>query len=67
MEKDFENGCIKLHFYPNSNTVVFAPGEYIISRASSKDNFVAWQDIHRFNINTTNAMPKDLFIDFTVE
>lgn len=67
MEKDFENGCIKLHFYPNSNTVVFSPGEYIISRASSKDNFVLWQDIHRFNINTTNAMPKDLFIDFTVE
>jgi hypothetical protein len=67
MVQDYENGTIVLKYIPTQNTVIFGLGEYVITRASNKDDFSTWENIYRFSLDNTSSMPKEIFIDFTVE
>ena len=40
-------------------------GKYVLSRASSKDNFKSWNEIMRFTLNKETK--KEIWKDFTIE
>ena len=63
----WEEGVIKLYLdYIDKNSTFTVTGNFIILRASSKDNFKSWLEIRRFRL--VNAIPnKNIFYDYTVE
>ena len=70
-----EDACISLYFYPSNNendreSNVVINGNFLLSRASSIDNFKSWQEIYRFsyaNVSFLNKSSILLWEDFTVQ
>ena len=66
-ENNFENGYIRLFFNNNGNNFKSAGGGFIISRASSEDNYATWYDVMRFTLaGSDTSLPEELFKDFSV-
>lgn len=64
-ENDFEEGRIKLDLSFNSNKDNIS-GNYLISRMSSKNNFMTWDEIERINLSSQKINKITLY-DYTVE
>lgn len=60
---NYDNGYIDINmkYYNNSPMT----GKYVLSRASSKDNFKSWNEIMRFTLNKETK--KEIWKDFTIE
>ena len=62
-----ENGCVNLHFKKsNGNIATLQAGDYIVTRASSKDDFNNWIQLTKIIVSNDIENPM-LFIDYTVE
>lgn len=59
----YDNGYISVNF--KSNGSIYLSGQYVLSRASSKDNFKSWNEIMRFTLN--EELNKEIWRDFTIE
>lgn len=60
---NYDNGYIDISIrHYNSSPMT---GKYVLSRASSKDNFKSWNEIMRFSINGETS--KEIWKDFTIE
>lgn len=60
----FDDGYIQLQMIPKDTK--YYSGDFVISRASSKDNYETWDEICKFSLD--KQFPnKQLFKDFTVE
>lgn len=64
---DQDNGCVDLYFKKsNGDTALMQAGDYIITRASDKDNFNHWTQLTKIIISNDLQNPK-FFTDYTVE
>lgn len=64
---DYENGCVDLHFKNLNNTIAsLEAGDYIITRASNKDNFNHWTQLTKIVISNDIENPT-LLKDYSVE
>ena len=63
---DEENAYINL-FIESAGTKDSVNGKFIISRASSKDNYKSWYEITRFVMNSESPTKQLVFKDFTIE
>lgn len=61
---NYDNGYIDIELQSN-NSSKNLNGKFILSRASSKDNFISWNEIMRFTI--TGMTKKEIWKDFTIE
>lgn len=68
MENDFDNGLIKLLYKPENKNIEnpsVTNGNFIISRASSKDGYDTWIDLYQFTeIDKKKPL---IYTDYTVE
>lgn len=70
-----EDACISLYFYPSNNALnkednIVINGNFLLTRASSADDFRTWQEIYRFsyaNVSFLNKSSILLWEDFTVQ
>ena len=58
-----DNGYIDINMKHYNNSPM--TGKYVLSRASSKDNFKSWNEIMRFTLNKETK--KEIWKDFTIE
>lgn len=67
-ENDYENGCVNLKAVLNESEEDFVENRgFIISRASSKDNFEIWTDLFKFTVSSYTNFPEEIGKDFTTE
>lgn len=67
-ENNFENGYIRLYSDMGTNILKASGGGFVISRASSKDNFATWYDLMKFTLAGSDIrLPNEFFKDFSVE
>lgn len=69
-EMNYDDGCIQLFLCPVGVDRIKINGSFILSRASSLDNFTTWNEIYRFNyINKSFEANKSILLweDFTVQ
>ena len=73
-EMNYDDGCVGIYLHPYSNrfdqTEVLIDGSFVLSRASSLDNFTTWNEIYRFQYgNTLFSTNKAILLwkDFTVQ
>lgn len=72
-ELNYDDGCVGLYFYPLSNKTgedVLINGSFVLSRASSLDNFTSWDEVYRFSYTNVNFLGNTsllLWEDFTVQ
>lgn len=71
-ELDKENGCIDLLLKPNSNFNSMIKYKFLISRASSKNNYSTWEPIMKDNSKSFNVSISDtpnfrIWTDYTLE
>ena len=64
-ENDFDNGCVKVNL--RTDKPVTMNGGFVVSRASSKDNYETWYDVMKFTLLDQAALPSVLWTDYTVE
>ena len=62
---DYDNGRILLSLKAKEN--VSLQGGFLVSRASSLDNFSSWNEVMKFTLMTFESLPENLWIDYTVE
>lgn len=60
---NYDNGYIDINMKHFNNSLMI--GKYVLSRASSKDNFKSWNEIMRFTLNRETK--KEIWKDFTIE
>ena len=60
---NYDNGYIDINMKHYNNSLM--TGKYVLSRASSKDNFKSWNEIMRFTLNKETK--KEIWKDFTIE
>ena len=60
---NYDNGYIDINMKHFNNSLM--TGKYVLSRASSKDNFKSWNEIMRFTLNRETK--KEIWKDFTIE
>lgn len=60
---NYDNGYIDINMKHYNNSLMI--GKYVLSRASSKDNFKSWNEIMRFTLNRETK--KEIWKDFTIE
>ena len=60
---NYDNGYIDINMKHFNNSLM--TGKYVLSRASSKDNFKRWNEIMRFTLNRETK--KEIWKDFTIE
>lgn len=60
---NYDNGYIDINMKHFNNSLM--TGKYVLSRASSKDNFKSWNEIMRFTLNKETK--KEIWKDFTIE
>ena len=60
---NYDNGYIDINMKHYNNSPM--TGKYVLSRASSKDNFKSWNEIMRFTLNKETK--KEIWKDFTIE
>lgn len=60
---NYDNGYIDINMKHFNNSPM--TGKYVLSRASSKDNFKSWNEIMRFTLNKETK--KEIWKDFTIE
>ena len=60
---NYDNGYIDINMKHYNNSPMI--GKYVLSRASSKDNFKSWNEIMRFTLN--KEIKKEIWKDFTIE
>ena len=60
---NYDNGYIDINMKYFNNSLM--TGKYVLSRASSKDNFKSWNEIMRFTLNRETK--KEIWKDFTIE
>ena len=60
---NYDNGYIGINMKHFNNSLM--TGKYVLSRASSKDNFKSWNEIMRFTLNRETK--KEIWKDFTIE
>lgn len=60
---NYDNGYININMKYYNNSLM--TGKYVLSRASSKDNFKSWNEIMRFTLNKETK--KEIWKDFTIE
>lgn len=60
---NYDNGYIDINMKHYNNSLM--TGKYVLSRASSKDNFKSWNEIMRFTLN--KEIKKEIWKDFTIE
>ena len=69
-EMNYDDGCIQLFLCPVGVDRIKINGSFILSRASSLDNFTTWNEIYRFNyINKSFEANKSILLweDFIVQ
>jgi hypothetical protein len=72
-ELNYDDGCVGLYFYPISDKTgedVMINGSFVLSRASSLDNFTSWDEVYRFSYTNVNFLGNTsllLWEDFTVQ
>lgn len=64
-ENDFDNGCINV--YLKTKGEVATRGGFVVSRASSKDNYGTWYEVMKFTLYDNAKLPSLLWRDYTVE
>lgn len=62
---DYDNGRIILQLKAKKD--ISLQGGFVVSRASSLDNYGSWNEIIKFSLLTYEALPENLWIDYTVE
>lgn len=65
-----DDGCIELHIAPSKDKNIVISGSFVLVRASSKNNFISWDEVYKFSyLNTalSQTTPKLLWEDCTVE
>lgn len=62
---DYDNGRILLSLKAKES--VSLQGGFLVSRASSLDNFSSWNEVMKFTLMTFESLPENLWIDYTVE
>ena len=63
----FTDGYIELKLQPFSKNDEIAPGSYLISKSSDKDNFISWENILKFNFYNSTKISEWNFKDFCIE
>lgn len=69
---DKENGCIDLSLKPNSNFNSMIKYKFLVSRASSKNNYSTWEPIMKdhsksFNLSISDTPNFHIWTDYTLE
>lgn len=62
---DFDNGRVILSLKEKGQIPL--SGGFVLSRASSKDNYNTWNEIMKFTLMTHESLPEQLWIDYSVE
>lgn len=52
----FEDGCISLYLRPIRSKAI--NGSFVLSRASSEDDYATWNEIYRFSYKNVQLMPR---------
>ena len=66
-DNNFENGYVRLYCTAREKAFKTAGGGFVISRASSEDNYESWNDIMKFTLaGSYTSLPTELFKDFSV-
>lgn len=70
---DYDEGCISLFLEPtiksNQDDIILT-GNFVLTRASSLENFKNWEEIYRFNYNNLNLTNKKSVLvweDYTIQ
>lgn len=70
---NYDDGCVGLYFYPigkRPGEDITISGSFVLSRASSLNDFTTWDEVYRFsysNVNFTSNESLLLWEDFTVQ
>lgn len=62
---DFDNGRVLLTLKAHDDAPL--TGGFVVSRASSKDNYATWNEVMKFTLLSFESLPEQLWIDYTVE
>jgi hypothetical protein len=72
-DMDFDNGCVTLTLLPiktSAEVNAIITGSFVLTRASSLEDFKNWEDIYKFtyeNVNLTKLGSITLWEDYTVQ
>ena len=64
-ENDYDNGCVNVRL--KTEGFVTTNGGFVVSRASSHDNYETWYEVMRFTLLEQATLPSVLWTDYTVE
>lgn len=67
---NIDDGCVQLYLSSTKETGTVVSGSFVLVRASSKDNFGAWDEVYKFaylNTSVSQDIPMLIWEDCTVE